>query len=141
MDGLRRVTESLPAELDLLDWKRRVVGLYAEVRAAADPRVGWERWRSVRNELFASHPQSPLEPPARRSFAGLPYFNYDTGYRALGTVHAADPMAYDIATSGEHEGSYRFTRFAVARFELTGRRLELELELELTLRLPDFKVG
>jgi len=27
--------------LDLLDWKRRIFALYAEVRAAADPRAAW----------------------------------------------------------------------------------------------------
>ncbi len=46
-------------ELDLLDWKRRIFELYAEVRAADDPRAGWERWRAVRDELFRDHPQSP----------------------------------------------------------------------------------
>ena len=32
------------AELELLDWKRRIFDLYAEVRAS-EPRAGWERWR------------------------------------------------------------------------------------------------
>jgi hypothetical protein len=121
------VTDRLPAELDLLDWKRRVFAAYAGVRASADPRVGWERWRAARDELFASHPQSPLTRSARRKFAGVPYFDYDPAFRTLGAVRAADPVAYDIATSGEHEGSYRFTRFGAAAFELLGRSLSLEL--------------
>ena len=40
-------------QLDLLDWKRRVAELYAEVRATDDPAAGWARWRDVRTELFA----------------------------------------------------------------------------------------
>ncbi|MEA2354508.1 MAG: uncharacterized protein QOD61_637, partial [Solirubrobacteraceae bacterium] len=46
--------------LVLLDWRRRVAELYAEVRAAADPQAGWDRWRAGRDELFAGHPASPL---------------------------------------------------------------------------------
>jgi uncharacterized protein (DUF1684 family) len=37
------------------------------------------------------------------------------------------PEHYDIATSGETVGSYGFTRFGVAQFELFGEALELEL--------------
>jgi uncharacterized protein len=121
------VTGTLPAEFDLLDWKRRVFGLYAEVRASADPEHGWDRWRAARDDLFASHPQSPLPAPARGDFSGLPYFPYGPGYRVAAKVVAAAPETYDIATSGEHEGSYRFTRFAVALFELGGMFQELEL--------------
>ena len=121
------MTEGHPAELDLLDWKRRVFAAYAEVREAADPAGGWERWRAARDELFASHAQSPLTPAARRTFAGLPYFDYDPAFRALGAVRAAESVAYDIAASGEHEGSYRFTRFGAVTFELLGRSLSLEL--------------
>jgi hypothetical protein len=121
------VTGTLPAEFDLLDWKRRVFSLYADVRGSADPQHAWDRWRTTRNDLFANHPQSPLPAPARTAFSELPHFPYDPGYRLAADVTAAAPEVYDIATSGEHVGSYRFTRFAVARFELAGRQQELEL--------------
>ena len=67
-------------ELTLLDWKRRVFALYAEVRAG-QPRAAWERWRAVRDDLFRSHAQSPLLD--RASFDGLPYFDYDPALRVL----------------------------------------------------------
>jgi len=121
------LTETLPAELELLDWKRRMFAAYADVRAAADPRTGWERWRAVRDDLVAHHAQSPLPPAEREGFGGLPYFDYDPAYRVTARLEGADPEAYDIATSGEHEGSYRFTRFALARFELNDQPLVLEL--------------
>ena len=63
----------------------------------------------------------------RSRFNGLPYFEYDDRYRVLADVVLADPQAYDIATSGEDGGSYRFTRFGKARFALVGQTLELEL--------------
>ena len=109
----------------LLDWKRRVFALYADVRAAPDARAAWERWRAARDELFASHPQSPLPSARRRSFPGLGYFDYDPAARATAHVEPAEPETYDIATSTG--SSYSFTRFGVARFELRGRALELEV--------------
>jgi uncharacterized protein (DUF1684 family) len=115
------------AELDLLDWKRRVFDAYAALRAAADPAEGWRRWRATRDELFRSHPQSPLPLERRPGLIGLPYFAYDPAWRVSATVEAATPEPYDIATSGEPGGSYRFTRFGLARFEAAGSPLALEL--------------
>ena len=42
-------------ELALLDWRRAVSALYAEVRAASEPRAAWELWRETREHLFATH--------------------------------------------------------------------------------------
>jgi uncharacterized protein (DUF1684 family) len=121
------VTDTTVDLLDLLDWKRSVFGLYSEIRDASDPEAAWSRWRAARDDLFARHPQSPLPEEARRAFRGLPYFDYDRRARVLAHVVPAAPEHYDIATSGEAEGSYGFTRFAVARFELSGQPLELDL--------------
>ena len=101
-------------ELELLDWKRRVFELYAEVRASADPERAWRHWRETRDELFRSHPQSPLPPDARAAFTGLPYFDYDPELRVLAQVEPAERLQREIATSGEHP--YSFTRFAQAHF-------------------------
>jgi len=113
--------------LHLLDWKRRMFGIYAEIRAASDPEAAWKHWRAVRDELFASHPQSPLPAIDRTGFTGLAYFEYDPRARVMADVVVAEPEHYDIATSGERQGSYGFTRFAIARFELAAQPLELEL--------------
>jgi len=111
-------------ELTLLDWKRRIFALYAEVRASADPQQAWRHWRAVRDDLFRTHPQSPLPAGERASFAGLPYYDYDPSLRVLATVEPAERTRREIATSGEQP--YSFTRFARARFELDGER-ELDL--------------
>src|SRR3546814_2624275 len=42
--------------LDLLDWRRRVAGLYREVRRC-DPVAGHARWFAGREELLRYHPQ------------------------------------------------------------------------------------
>lgn len=59
--------------LTLLDWRRRVAALYADVRATAarDPHGALARFRGGRDDLFRAHPDSPLEGD-RAAFAGLP---------------------------------------------------------------------
>ena len=52
-------------ELTLLDWKRRIFALYAEIRADPDPEHAWRHWRETRDRLFREHPQSPI--PAERT--------------------------------------------------------------------------
>jgi uncharacterized protein (DUF1684 family) len=106
-------------ELELLDWKRRVFELYAEIRADPQPERAWRHWRDVREELFRSHPQSPSRTARPR------YFDYDEALRVHGTVEPADRERREIATSGEEP--YAFTRFARTRFELAGEQLSLEL--------------
>ena len=67
--------------LSLLDWRRRVHALYAGVRAADDPRAAHRLWRTARDELFATHPDSPLLAQDRAAFAGLPVAPYDPDLR------------------------------------------------------------
>jgi uncharacterized protein (DUF1684 family) len=115
-----------PVELlALMSWKRRVFDLYGAARRTADPAAAWSAWRSGRDELFARHPQSPLPPADRASFAGLPYFDYDPAARVLADVTALEPATFDVPTS--QSGVYRFTRFARASFALRGRDVALEL--------------
>lgn len=68
-------------ELELTDWRRRVGELFAAVRAETDPRDGHALWRHGRDELFRSHPQSPLPPADPLRDTGLPYWPYDPGLR------------------------------------------------------------
>jgi uncharacterized protein (DUF1684 family) len=115
-----------PAQVaELLDWKRRIFSLYADIRVASDARAAWTQWRAERDDMFSNHPQSPLTSDAREFFTGLPFYDYSSGYRAPAHVEPADPQTYEIATSGD--GAYEFTRFGTAAFELKGRRLTLEL--------------
>jgi uncharacterized protein (DUF1684 family) len=106
-------------ELELIDWKRRIFQLYADVRADPQPERAWQHWRDVREELFRSHPQTPAPAAQPR------YFDYDPALRALGTVEPAERERLEIATSGEKP--YSFTRFARTRFELAGEQQSLDL--------------
>jgi uncharacterized protein (DUF1684 family) len=106
-------------ELELLDWKRRIFELYAEIRAEPQPERAWQQWRDVREELFRSHPQTPSRA------AQLRYFDYDPALRVHGRVEEAEHERREIATSGEEP--YAFTRFARTRFELHGEEHTLDL--------------
>jgi uncharacterized protein (DUF1684 family) len=112
-------------QLDLLDWKRRVFAEYAAVRAAQQPQQAWSSWRQARDDLFSSHPQSPIPTEDRDAFEGLEYFEYDHTLRTTGEIVEAEPHRYEIA--GSADSSFSFDRFAVVRFGLEGERLELEL--------------
>ena len=85
--------------LALLDWKRRVFSLYAAVRAL-EPAAGWELWRETRDELFRSHPQSPLPADRRASFDGLEYWPYDAQARVLADLEDVEAAPTPIETSG-----------------------------------------
>lgn len=109
----------------LADWRRRIAELYAEVRAAPDPAESRERWAGVRDEMFRSHPQSPLPAGRRSLFPGAAYFPYDPGYRCLGEVHDRPGESFEIPTSAGPPMA--FTRFASVTFTLQGTEQALEL--------------
>jgi uncharacterized protein (DUF1684 family) len=111
--------------LELLDWRRRVADLYAEVRAAADPRAGWDRWRAVRDELFATHPASPIPAGDRRAFAGIPVFAYDAASRVVGRLEPSSPVRIEIG--GSDGGSFAFTRVGRVVFALLGSERALDV--------------
>ena len=72
--------------ITLLGWRRRIRDLYTAVRAEPDARLGWQLWRRGRDELFATHPDSPVRPAA---FRPLPYFPYDPAFRFSAALEPA----------------------------------------------------
>jgi uncharacterized protein len=117
--------ERLRETWELLDWKRRIFDLYSEVRGHSEPRAAWELWRTARDGMFATHPQSPLPEGQRASFTGLDLFDYDPAYRVRGTVSRAEPEGYQMPTSGD--STMGFTRVGVCAFNLAETDLQLEL--------------
>jgi len=80
----------MSTELELASWRRKISDLYAAVRAEDDPRRGHALWRRGRDELFRSHPQSPLPPGDPLRTTGLPYWPYDPGLRFEAPLLAAE---------------------------------------------------
>jgi uncharacterized protein len=109
----------------LLDWRRRIAELYAEIRSSSDQRAAWERWRDVCAHLFREHPQSPVPLADRGIYAGPHLYDYDPDWRVLASIESAEPQGLEVATSDR--GSMSLTRFALARFTVSGVALSLDL--------------
>jgi hypothetical protein len=103
------------AELELADWRRRVAALYARVRERrdADPLAAHDDWRATRDELFRSHPETPLDDVA--AFAGLPCAPYDPEFVWEVPVDTGvDRDRFPVGTSGGGEIAFvRFGRVAL----------------------------
>ena len=104
----------IASALDVVDWRRRTFALYAEVRTA-DPAEGHALWVRGRDELFASHPASPLLPEDREGFAGLPVPAYDPAWRFEVDVSAAEPEEWAVETGTD--GTVVFERLGVAHLD------------------------
>ena len=92
--------------IDLLDWRRRVADLYAEVRADPDPERAHARWCRTRDALYATHPQSPGRGP-------LGVAPYDPRWRVEVALDPAPPEELSIATGTD--GTVVFDRVGVLR--------------------------
>jgi uncharacterized protein (DUF1684 family) len=79
--------------LTLLDWRRTVAALYADVRAGAehDPEGTLARFRAGRDRLFVHHPDSPLPTDRRAVFTGIPYWPHDPALRFEAVVEPLAP--------------------------------------------------
>jgi uncharacterized protein (DUF1684 family) len=84
--------------LEVADWRRRVFVLYAEVRATTDLPAAHDLWRRTRDDLFATHPSSPLLPEDRAAFTGLPIEPYDPAWRFEVPIASAEPRHMDVET-------------------------------------------
>ena len=100
--------------LAVADWRRRVFALYSKVRQqrSSDLVEAHEIWRNGRDELFATHPASPLRRQDRPGFGGLPVAAYDPAWRFEVEIEPPTvPQRLDLATGTD----------GVVPFELLGR--------------------
>ena len=107
--------------LALLDWRRSVAALYADVRATSeeDPEGALARFRAGRDRLFAEHPESPIPPARRARFTGLAYWPYDPALRVQAEVLPAGPqLLVARSLSGEAFPLERIGRLRLAFGEL-----------------------
>ena len=89
--------------LELLDYRRQVFDLYADVRGQLrdDPQAAHGHWRDGRDRLFAGHPQTALAPDARAGFSGLPYYPYDPAFAVTAPLDSdVEHERFPIGTSG-----------------------------------------
>jgi uncharacterized protein len=98
--------------LTLLDWRRRVTALYADVRATSldDPLGALDRFRAGRHQLFATHPDRPGGPrPA--------YWPHDPTLRFEAEVDTAvEPVPLLVERSDG--ATVPFTRFGTVHLPI-----------------------
>jgi len=107
------------AYLDLADWRRRVGDLY---RLRGDNALA--EFRRGRDELFRTHPQSPIEPDERAGFNGLQYFEPDPSYRVSATLEPGDGTEL-VIDSGGADGAIRYQRAGTLVFKLSHQECRL----------------
>jgi uncharacterized protein (DUF1684 family) len=91
-------------DLSLADYRERVAAMYLD-----DTDLGTFRRR--RDDLFATHPQSPIPPPERASFTGLRYFPENPDVRVTVPMSEA-PGEIEIDTGGD-DGVLRYRRVGI----------------------------
>jgi uncharacterized protein len=84
--------------LQVADWRRRVFALYAQVRETPDLFAAHDLWRRARDELFATHPATPLLPEDRADFGGLPVQPYDPDWRFEVAITPAEARHMEVET-------------------------------------------
>ena len=105
--------------LTLLDWRRRMARLYAEVRSEPDPAAAHEHWRRTRDELLRTHPDSPVPQAGRGTYPGAPVAPYDPRLRFDAAVDTGVPPRHlEVATGTD--GTARFDRIGRAHLPGTG---------------------
>jgi uncharacterized protein (DUF1684 family) len=116
--------------LDLYDYRCRVGAMYRErtqaILAGADPAATWQRFCTVKNELFAHHPQSPLDEEQRRTFQGLSYFPYNPAMRFVVDVDTnVEPTRLTVQMNAEE--TMEMTTVGRVRFDVEGQAAVLSI--------------
>jgi uncharacterized protein (DUF1684 family) len=117
------VTDSAATWLDLYDWRERVARMYRErnvaLQAGEAADAVLDRFRTQKNDLFTTHPQSPLGPEDRIAFTGLKYFAYNPVLRVEAEL---EPLTDDalIETPSSGPSVMRFPRAARVSFSIAG---------------------
>lgn len=110
--------------LELSQYRHVVAEMYAAARRDGPGEAAWTRWRAARDELFLTHPQSPLA--GRPGAPPLPFAPYDPSWRLEAELHPADATdGFDVTHSGE--GSTRFVHVGVLEAVRLGDQLSLDL--------------
>ncbi|MCZ7568255.1 MAG: DUF1684 domain-containing protein [Ardenticatenaceae bacterium] len=111
----------------LLDWRRSVAKLYARVRESGlDAADTCHRFRVERDDLFRSHPQSPLSDEQKVRFSGLSYYPYDPAFRFVLPVDGAVKQeVFEIELQAD--GRLRSQRFGTIHFMIAGQEVSLSL--------------
>jgi len=110
----------------LADWRRRVSEIYAAVRQNPQAEDAWNLFRAGRDDLFKTHPQSPLTDEQKEHFDGLDYYLYQPEWRLEALVDQ-DVIHETFQIQLPAEGSFSYTRIARVNFVYRDKSISLSL--------------
>jgi uncharacterized protein len=103
----------------LLDWRRKVADMYAAVRANPDPAAAHAIWQRSRNQLLATHSESPVPQAERPTFTGVPVAPYNPRLRFTARVDTGvEPVRIEVRTGTD--GLVSFERAGVVHLPDVG---------------------
>ncbi len=102
--------------LDLLDYRRRVHELYRDVRSG-EGAATCTAFRTAKDELFRTHPQSALNNEQQSAFTGLRYYDYDPAYRVIAQIDT-HVESETLTVELDDDGRFSYRRFGEVRFTL-----------------------
>jgi uncharacterized protein (DUF1684 family) len=105
------------AYLELVDWRRRVSELFAELRARAPDADTLAWFRGQKDALFREHAQSPIPATDRGNFTGLRYWPFDPMAR---TTARFTPVEDALGDASAHD-EFSATRIGHLDFQLKGQ--------------------
>ena len=75
--------------------------MYRHLRAVGTSEASWNQWRSERDDLFGSHPDSPIPKERRSGFEGLPFSSYAAAWNVEATLEEFSPSQASLVSSGD----------------------------------------
>ena len=106
--------------LQIADYRQQVFDIYARVREPdVAPEKRWLRFRSARDHLFKTHPQTALTPQQVTKFSSLPYFPYDPDYRFILPIEPLKDQA-EVRINLQDDGPTLLLPFGQVTFTLSG---------------------
>jgi uncharacterized protein len=106
--------------LELLDWRRRVAGLFAELRRRPADAATLAWFRRQKDTLFREHPQSPIPAEDRAEFGGLKYWPFDPLARVVARFIPGETLG-GSQTIPRDANEVAFHRIGTLAFELQGQ--------------------
>src|SRR5258708_4537723 len=105
---------------ELLDWRRRVAELFAELRQRPPDAETLAWFRQQKDRLFKEHPQSPIPESERPNFSGLSYWPFDPSVRV-----AANFLPLEAEPPKMPPGEVAFRRIGDLEFQLNHQPLRV----------------
>jgi uncharacterized protein len=103
----------------LLDWRRQVAAMYADVRAQPDAEAAHRQWQRARNHLLGTHPESPVPAADRAAFTGVPVAPYNPALRFTPRLDSTvEPVRIEVSTGTD--GVVPFERAGVVHLPGVG---------------------